>query len=389
MAQRFERLKRPLIRKLSLGEKITERGISAERLGNGDIRYSVNIMVDGQRIHRVIGRESEGTTRTQAEEFITKVRGEAKERRLKLPKGRKLDLTFETAANMYIERLEQSGGKNIKEKRWHLRLHLMPYFGSMRLENINIFTLEKFQRHCSERGLSQSTTNQLLATYRHIGRKLHEWGDINFIPPMVKMEAAKNARDYVLSEAEQGMLLDEAKKDNNGYIWLFIMLGLQTSLRHAEILSARFENLDADRRRLLVKVKGGLWREQPLTRYITGVLVNEREIAADHDGWIFPNAASTSGHYGSMKKPFRRVVVAAGFDPKKVTPHTLRHTAITDMAETGATVKTVQEFSGHTSIEMVMRYTHAREEQVNNALDEFERRGTNRDHPARRKRESS
>lgn len=67
MAINYKRLTRPNIRNLRPGELIREHGIMAEKLGNGDVRYSVNIMVDGARIHRVIGRESEKTTRTQAE----------------------------------------------------------------------------------------------------------------------------------------------------------------------------------------------------------------------------------------------------------------------------------------------------------------------------------
>ena len=136
MALKFTRLTRPDIRHLKSGEKLTEHGITAERMAGDDVRYSVNIMVDGQRIHRVIGLASDGTTRTQAEEFISKARSEAKERRLKLPVGRKLHLTFETAAALNMKRLEESGGKNIKEKKWHFRLHLTPYFGSMRLGTV-------------------------------------------------------------------------------------------------------------------------------------------------------------------------------------------------------------------------------------------------------------
>jgi integrase len=90
-----------------------------------------------------------------------------------------------------------------------------------------------------------------------------------------------------------------------------------------------------------------------------------------------------------MKSPFRRVVIAAGLDPTKVTPHTLRHTAITDLAETGATIRTIQEFSGHTSVEMVMRYTHAREQQVDQALDKLDQRGTKRGPAKAPNRESS
>src|SRR5262252_4340420 len=98
MALRFSRLDRAAIRRLAAGQQITEHGITAERLADGDIRYSVNVMVDGQRIHRVIGRESDGVTRSQAEEFIEKVRSEAREGRLSLPAGRKTHLGFIEAA---------------------------------------------------------------------------------------------------------------------------------------------------------------------------------------------------------------------------------------------------------------------------------------------------
>jgi hypothetical protein len=39
-------------------------------------------MVDGERIHRTVGRESDRSTRTQAEQFIEKARRDAREGRL-------------------------------------------------------------------------------------------------------------------------------------------------------------------------------------------------------------------------------------------------------------------------------------------------------------------
>ncbi len=109
MSLRFSRLTRPNIRRLRHGEKITEHGITADRLRDGDVRYSVNVMVDGQRIHRVVGKDSEGVTRTQAEEFIARARSDAKEERLNLPKGRKTTLTFERGASDYLDRMEDTG----------------------------------------------------------------------------------------------------------------------------------------------------------------------------------------------------------------------------------------------------------------------------------------
>ena len=58
----FKKLTRPNIRKLAPGQKLTESGIAFERLANGDGIYTVNVMVDRVRIHRVIGRESDAHT---------------------------------------------------------------------------------------------------------------------------------------------------------------------------------------------------------------------------------------------------------------------------------------------------------------------------------------
>jgi Phage integrase family len=38
----------------------------------------------------------------------------------------------------------------------------------------------------------------------------------------------------------------------------------------------------------------------------------------------------------------------------------MRHTAVTRIAETGADIKTIQEFSGHESLQMALRYAHAK-----------------------------
>lgn len=287
MAVKFSKLTRPAIRSLKIGAKITEHSIIVQRLRDGDVHYSVNIMVDGQRIHRVIGRQSDGTTRTQAEEFIAMVRSDAKAGRLNLPKGRKVALTFRAAGELYLERLKASDGKNLEEKERHFRLYLMPELGSMRLDRISTFTLEKYRKARKSRGLAAGTVNRHLATYRHMAAKLYEWGLVDAPMPMIKLEGERNRREYVLDREGKNALLESALRDSNSRIWLFIMIGLHTSLRHAEILSARFEHFDAARLKLRVRVKGGIWRNQPLTPTVAKVLTSERQMASDQDGWIF------------------------------------------------------------------------------------------------------
>src|SRR5215813_2424990 len=147
MAKVFLKLTRPNMRKLTSGEKIMEHGITFERLANGDGVFTVGIMVDGQRIHRVIGRESDGTTRTQAEEFIEKARRDAREGRLHLPKGRKIALGFREAATKYLQRLVEEGGKDLVMKRYRLNMHLVPFFDDTPLPQISSFDIERYKKN--------------------------------------------------------------------------------------------------------------------------------------------------------------------------------------------------------------------------------------------------
>jgi hypothetical protein len=195
MAKTFAKLTRPLMRKLQEGESINEQGISFERLANGDGLFTVNFMVDGQRIHRVIGRESDGTTRTQVEEFMDKIRQDAKTGRLNLPKGRKVAFGFADAADEYLIRLAKEGGKDIKMKRYRLSMHLKPYFKQMPLSKLSTSDVERYKKQRLEEDAQHNvlkngtpiykgktrpgTINRELAALSHLFSMAVEWG-VNF-----------------------------------------------------------------------------------------------------------------------------------------------------------------------------------------------------------------
>ena len=93
MARQFVKLTRPRMRSLNPGDQVTEAGITFQRLTDGDGCFSVNVMVDHRRIHRVIGREFEGVTRMTVESFIANLRASSRGERFNLPRGRKVTLT--------------------------------------------------------------------------------------------------------------------------------------------------------------------------------------------------------------------------------------------------------------------------------------------------------
>jgi site-specific recombinase XerD len=81
-----------------------------------------------------------------------------------------------------------------------------------------------------------------------------------------------------------------------------------------------------------------------------------------------------NGYMTGIKRPFQRVVDAAGLDPKEVIRHTTRHTAITHLVQANIDLPTVQRISGHSDIKMVARYAHQDSDHLRTAMDKLQRR---------------
>lgn len=370
MALKFARLTRPAIRALTPGKKLAEHGITAERQGNGDVRYTVNIMVDGQRIHRVVGRESEGVTREQAERAIESFRTKAREGRLDLPTGRKNHRTFAEAATEYLQRMEDTGGKNMRGKRRHIPEVLIPFFGKHRADKITGFLVQHFVRERLAK-VRQATVNRELATLSHAFRRMVEWKWIK-AEDCLKITKGDEPRKkiVVLSDEHAAALMQAAVADQDGYLWLFVAFGLNTAMRHSEILRVRYDQIDYDARRIFIAEAKAGEREQPITPALADMLKRQQAMEADPSGWVFPSRTSRAKlpHRNSMADPFQRAVIRAGLLPDKVTPHVMRHTAITRLVRAGVDLPTIQKISGHKTLAMVLRYVHIHGQHIDTAI---------------------
>ncbi len=392
MAKAFTKLTRPAMRKLKPGDTMNEHGITFERLANNDGVFTVNVMVDGQRIHRVIGRESDGTTRTQAEEFIEKVRRDARDDRLALPKGRKIALSFKEAGGKYLKKQEEEGGKDLDAKRRRLNQHLIPFFGDMPLSKVTSFDVERYKKQRSQEKAisggekqkpkdetklkltSKGTVNRELAVLSHLFNKAVEWGWMPARPAKIRRHQEDQGRITYLTIDQIKTLIECAKADQNAQVYPFIVIGLETSMRKSEILSIRREHVDVEKLLIFIpKAKAGM-REQPITKHLAKFL--EGYLAALPKGtpWLFPSIGAKAGHTVDVRKAYRRTVEAAGLNPDEVVRHTLRHTAITHLVQSGVDLPTVKRISGHKTLIMVERYAHQNGAHIQIAMDKLENR---------------
>lgn len=368
------RLTRLALRALRPGDHLTAGGIRFDRLADGDGRYTVELMVDRIRIHRVVGLESSGVTLTQAQELIDQLRADARRDRLALPQRRKVVLSFTAAADQYLERMEAGQGKNLKQKRQQLDQHLKPFFGDKPLSRIVAFDLQRYVKQRQGQDAAAATINRELAALSHLLHRAIEWG---WIERGVKVPRLRedNRRLIYLTQEQMDRLLTAARADTCWAIYPFILIGLHTAMRLMEILSMRWAHIDLARRVIHIpQAKAGA-RDQPITAALADYLGELRSLSPGAD-WVFPAEDSASGHRIAIEKPFRRVVAAAGLNPQEITRHTLRHTAITHLVQAGVDLPTVQRISGHKTLAMVARYSHQSGEHIAAAMDRLSERVT-------------
>lgn len=375
MADRFRYLTPPAVKQMAVGSTIRENGVIVEKLV-GDERWCVEFMFLRQRIHRVLGLSSEGCTRTKCVERIGQIKADIQYGQNALPVGRKTHPTVEQIAQRYLGRMEEGGGKNLVAKRRQLRDKLIPALGKERADTLSEQRVNGYKKRRLVEGAQPGTVNRELATLKHMLRDAAQAKDIPVMPCRITMLDEPEGRIVVISEAQERVLLQAAIEDHDPHLWLFIQFGLNTAMRHSEMLSARFDQIDWTLNTLFVpKAKAGS-RQQPLTRTLVEILRAEREHRDDKDGFVFPTlmpGLSLTGHRSHLNRPFERCVERAGVGPAHITPHVMRHTAITRLVEEGVPLPTIQKISGHKTLAMVLRYTHVSGKHVADAMAKLER----------------
>lgn len=235
------------------------------------------------------------------------------------PKGREAHLTFADAAQQYIARLRECGGKGVRRKDCQLRLHLQPFFEPKVFGKITTSDTRRYQEHRRVQGASEATCNREMAVLSHMFSKGVEWGWLAHRPARISRFKERRGRSVQLTVEQRDRILDAAHRDVSPHIYPYALIAIATSMKTTEILTLRREHVDLMNRRLL---------DRPISAALAAFL--DAHIAALPPGsqWLFPSIASRSGRLATIRRAHRRVVRAAGLDPDVVLRRTLGRPAL-------------------------------------------------------------
>lgn len=234
-----------------------------------------------------------------------------------------------------------------------LRRHILPIFGSVRLDAVTRFSISHWLEILQAKGLAPTTCNRALFLMKHIFTCARRWGFLTMSPAQdVKALPEMEFRERYLSTEEARRLLGALAEDRNLLAAQAIRLLLFTGARRSEILTARWENVDVERRILTVPLsKSGRVRHIPLSDAALQVL---RGLPRETP-WLFPSSR-TDSHISSIFNAWDRVRTKAGL--KDVRLHDLRHSFASFLVNSGCSLYEVQKILGHQNPKVTMRYAH-------------------------------
>lgn len=231
-------------------------------------------------------------------------------------------------------------------------------------------------------GLKASTQARRLSAMRQLHRFLLD-EDIRSDDPTSAVESPRRARPLpkVVSEDQTQALIDAAAAlEGPEAVRLLCIVELlyASGLRVSELVTLPLAAASGERRTILVKGKGGRERLVPLGAPAREAIAAYLKVRARFlprseraQRYLFPSRG-IEGHLTRRRvaQLLKDLAVKAGVDPKRLSPHVLRHAFASHLVAHGADLRSVQQLLGHADIATTQIYTHVQEERLKKLVSE-------------------
>jgi integrase len=269
-------------------------------------------------------------------------------------------ITVKEFAKEFLETYAVPNNKpsEVNSKTVSLRRHLVPFFGHLKLKQVEPKLIEKYKVQKLAEGLHpKSINNHLIVLHRMLAVAV-EWGLLDHAPVFKKLKAPAPEFDFLDFE-EADKLVEAAEGE-----WrAMIVTALKTGLRFGELLALRWEDVDLNIGKIVVRrsaykgifgtPKSGRAREISLSQEAVRTLKGHRHLRGE---LVFCSKKGRLLCMNACYKALDETTKRAGL--RHMGWHVLRHTFASHLAMRGVPIKAIQELLGHATIEMTMRYAH-------------------------------
>lgn len=205
--------------------------------------------------------------------------------------------------------------------------------------------------------LSGSSQNLLINSFKSYFKIIHNKDFDKSILPRPNKE---QKQPDILSIEEVRKMLDLTSNLKHNTI---IKLMYSGALRVSELVSIRIKDVDPNNNKINIREpKGNIDRFIPLDNHLLKALRDYWNTYKTSE-YLFEGATGNKYSVGSVQKLVRDSAKKAGIN-KRISSHSLRHSAITHLIKNGENIRAVQKLAGHKNINTTAGYIRIFDEDV-------------------------
>ena len=266
--------------------------------------------------------------------------------------------------------------KSLKDEKTLVRLWVEPVLKGKQLQAITAFDIERIKHNMTKAGRSLRSVQYTFAVIRQVfnyakNRKIF---DGESPTKGVKLGKFDNKRMRFLSPDEAAALLDEIKK-HSITSYRISLLSLYSGMRFGEIANLKWQQIDMKNNQIIIlDPKNGTTRAAFMAGAVHQMLSEIPE--GKPDELIFGTRDNKA--MKQVSDSFMDAVNTLGLNDgvtdrrMKVVFHSLRHSAASHLAMSGADLSTIQAVLGHKTLAMTERYSHLTNKHIRNAIDRLQ-----------------
>jgi integrase len=241
-----------------------------------------------------------------------------------------------------------------------LKNHILPAFGALFLDEITLSAVIKL--HCSmrDKGYAAVTCNNAVIMVRYIFNLAKKWefkGAENNPAKGFALFEVNNQRERYLTRSEVRLLKEAINDSDNTQLKHIVVLLLFTGCRKRELLDAKWEHFDIERRIWRIPTsKSGKLRHVPLSDIVINILKNVPRF--EGCSYVLPNP-QTLKPFNTIYHSWNTARTRAGMPDLRM--HDLRHSFASFLINSGRSIYEVQNILGHSQLSTTQRYAHLSE----------------------------
>ncbi|MXN30105.1 site-specific integrase [Delftia sp. CH05] len=258
--------------------------------------------------------------------------------------------------------------RNFQSTLSFLKCHVLPRFGAKHLDEITTNMLAEAHQDLRTKGYALAHANKIPVLFKimfNLARKKGIPGSESNPADGVVLFNPNNAKERYLSAAETQRLHEALSQCGSPQLKSIVALLLLLGCRKRELLDARWEDVDLERRNWRIPLsKSGKARSIPISDRALEVLRGLPRWSGCP--YVIPNP-DTKRPFGNLFYLWDKVRKEAGIADLRM--HDLRHTFASNLVNSGQSIYVVSKLLGHSQIKTTARYSHLADETLMSAVD--------------------